>query len=173
MAQHAMKWEAGDVHTRTYWSEGVWAGLIAGAVFVMLEMFMVWALKSESPWGPPHMMAAMILGEGVLPPPGTPAPFDMGIMMAVMAVHIPLSIVYGLIGAWLVRRFDLGVALLIGAVFGWAIYIVNFLMIAPVMFPWFGMARGGISIFAHVVFGAVLTGAYIGLRARHRPPAAK
>jgi len=42
MAQHAIKWEAGDVHTRTYWSEGVWAGLIAGAVFVMLEMFMVW-----------------------------------------------------------------------------------------------------------------------------------
>jgi len=119
------------------------------------------------------MMAAMILGEGALPPPGTPAPFDMGIMIAAMAVHIPLSIVYGLIGAWIVHRFDLGVALLIGAVFGWAIYIVNFLMIAPVMFPWFGMARGGMSIFAHVVFGTVLTGAYIGLRGRHRPATAK
>ncbi len=173
MAQHAMKWEAGDVHTRTFWWDGVWAGLIAGAVFMMLEMFMVWALKGESPWGPPHMMAAMILGKGVLPAEGTYAPFDMGIMMTAMMVHIPTSIVFGLIGAWIVHRFDLSLALLIGAVYGWAIYILNFLIVAPVMFPWFGMARGGISIFAHVVFGAVLTGSYIALRGRHRAAMAR
>ena len=63
---------------------------------------------------------------------------------------------------------DLGWSLLLGAVFGWAIYIVNFLMVAPLIFPWFGMARGGISMFAHVLFGAVLTGSYTLLRGRHR-----
>ena len=173
MAQHALKWEGGDVHTRTFWWDGVWAGLIAGAVFIVLEMVMVWGLMGASPWGPPHMMAAMILGQGVLPPEGTYAPFDMGIMMAAMAVHVPLSIVFGLIGAWIVHRFDLAVALLVGAVYGWAIYILNFLIIAPVLFPWFGMARGGLSIVAHVIFGAVLTASYIALRGRHRPATAK
>jgi hypothetical protein len=159
-----MRWEAGDIHARTYWTDGVWAGLIAGAVFLMLEMFMVWAFQGQSPWGPPRMMAAMIMGEDVLPPPAT---FSFGIVMVAMMIHFALSIVYGLLGAWIVHRFDLGWALVIGAVYGWAIYVVNFLMIAPVMFPWFGMARGWISIFAHVVFGAVLTGSYVALRRRH------
>ena len=169
---HVMRWQGGDVHAKTFWWDGVWAGLIAGAAFMMLEMFLVWALKGESPWGPPHMMAAMVMGKDVLPPPGTWAPFSMTIMMVAMMVHAMLSIVYGLIGAWIVHRFDLGVALLIGAGYGFALYVLNFLIIAPVMFPWFGMARGGISIFSHVLFGAILTGAYVGLRSRHRPAAA-
>ena len=142
---------------------------MAGVAFMRLEMFLVWALKGESPWGPPHMMAAMVMGERVLPPPGIWAPFGMTIIMVAMMVHIVLSMVYGLIGAWIVHRFDLGIALLTGAVYGFALYVLNFLIIAPVMFPWFGMARGGISIFSHVMFGAILTAAYIGLRSRHRP----
>lgn len=165
MAQHAAQWQGGDVHTRTYWMDGVWAGIIAGAVFLMLEMLLVWAVKGESPWGPPRMIGAMVLGEGVLPPPAT---FDIGIVMMAMVIHFILSVAYGLLGAWMVHRFDMGVALLVGGVYGLAIYIVNFLMIAPVMFPWFGMARGGISIFAHIAFGVVLTGAYIALRNRRR-----
>ncbi len=165
MSQHAMKWEGGDVHAKTFWMDGVWAGLIAGVAFMMLEMFMVWAIKGESPWGPPRMMAAMLMGKDVLPPPAT---FDMGIMMVAMMIHLALSVVLGLVGAWIVHRFDMGIALAVGAAFGWAVYIVNFLVVAPIMFPWFGMARGAISIFAHVMFGAVLAAAYIGLRRRHQ-----
>lgn len=164
MAQHAAQWHGGDVHTKTFWIDGVWAGVIAGAAFMMLEMFLVWAVKGESPWGPPRMMAAMVLGEGVLPPPAT---FDIGIMMTAMMIHFALSVVLGLLGAWIVHRFDMGVALLIGAVYGLAIYIVNFLMIAPVAFPWFGKAPVGITIFTHIMFGAILTWAYILLR-NHR-----
>jgi hypothetical protein len=29
MAQHAAHWQSGDVHARTYWRDGVWAGIIA------------------------------------------------------------------------------------------------------------------------------------------------
>ena len=54
----------------TDWKAGAWAGLAAGAVFMMLEMGMVWMFLGQSPWGPPHMIAAMALGEDVLPPPG-------------------------------------------------------------------------------------------------------
>lgn len=167
MSQHTIDWQGSDVHARTYWSDGAWAGLIAGVAFMMLEMFLVWALQGQSPWAPPHMIAAMVMGEGVLPETGTYAAFDFGVVMVAMVVHLVLSVVLGLLGAWIVHRFDMGVALVVGAVYGWAIYIVNFLMVAPILFPWFAMARGGISIFAHVVFGAVLTGAYIMLRRRH------
>jgi uncharacterized membrane protein YagU involved in acid resistance len=148
----------------TDWKAGAWAGVIAGVVFVMLEMGMVWLAMGESPWAPPHMIAAMALGKDVLPPPGTWAPFDMKILIAAMLIHFPLSIAYGLIGAWLVHRFDWLGALVIGAAFGLAIYLVNFYLIAPVAFPWFEMARNWISVFAHAMFGAILGVSYIGLR---------
>lgn len=160
----AMTWQ-GDVHDKTFWIYGVWAGLIAGAVFMAAEMMLVWLIQGASPWGPPRMIAAIALGEEALPPP---ASFDLVIFVAAMLVHFVLSIVLGLVGAWLVHRFDLAAALGVGAVFGLAIYLVNFHLLVPAVFSWFVMARNPITIAAHILFGVVLTGAYIGLRARHR-----
>ena len=153
-----------ELHSVTDWKAGAWAGVIAGLVFVMLEMGMVWMFQGQSPWGPPHMIAAMALGKDVLPPAGTWAPFDVKIMMTAMMIHLPLSIALGLIGAWLVHRFDWAGGLMIGAGLGLAIYIVNFYAIAPAAFPWFEMGRNWIGAFSHVMFGAVLGVAYIGLR---------
>src|SRR5437867_3510416 len=65
----------------------------------------------------------------------------MTIMMVAMMVHIVLPILYGLVGAWIVHRFDLGVAVVIGAVHGFALYVLNRLVIAAVMFSSFAMAR--------------------------------
>ncbi|MGQ0650755.1 MAG: hypothetical protein ACT4P4_00585, partial [Betaproteobacteria bacterium] len=96
--------------------------------------------------------------------PGTYAPFNMGIVAVAMMVHTALSIAYGLFGGWLLHRFDWGTALLIGSAFGLAIYLVNFYVVAPVMFPWFEMARNATSTFAHVVFGGALGLAYVWLR---------
>ena len=153
-----------ELHTVTDWKAGVWAGLIAGLVFLMLEMGLVWMIQGQSPWGPPHMMAAMVLGKDVLPPMGIWAPFDLKIIMTAMMIHLPVSIAYGLIGAWLVHRFDWAGGLMIGAVLGLAVYIVNFYVVAPAAFPWFEMGRNWIGAFSHVMFGAILGGAYIGLR---------
>lgn len=157
-----------DLHAVTYWKAGAWAGVIAGVIFVMLEMGLVWLAQGQSPWAPPHMIAAMALGRDVLPEPGTWAPFDFGILLTAMLIHIPLSIVYGLAGAWLVHRFDWPGALAVGAAFGLAIYLVNFYPIAAALFPWFAMARNAVSVFAHVMFGAILGVSYIALRNRGR-----
>jgi hypothetical protein len=159
-----------ELHSFTDWRAGIWAGVIAGVVFMMLEMAMVWIFMGESPWAPPHMIAAMALGPGVLPGPDNPPGFAMGIMATAMVIHFALSVVYGLAGAWLVHRFDWTGALLIGAAFGLAIYLVNFYMIAPLAFPWFTMAQNWVSAFAHIAFGVALGGAYVALR---KPKAAK
>lgn len=163
---HAMTAPHDSLHGVTDWKAGAWAGVIAGFAFMMLEMAMVWMFMGQSPWGPPHMIAAMGLGKDVLPPPDAWAPFDTTIMLVAMMIHFPLSIVYGLIGAWLVHRFDWTGALMIGAAFGLAIYIANFHFIAPVAFPWFTMARNWVSIFAHIMFGVALGVAYVWLRNR-------
>ena len=166
---HAMTAPRDALHSVTDWKAGVLAGLIAGLVFVMLEMGMVWIFQGQSPWGPPHMIAAMALGKDVLPPPGAWAPFDVKIMMTAMLIHLPMSAVYGLIGAWLMHRFDWAGGLMIGAGLGLVIYVVNFYGIAPAAFPWFEMGRNWIGAFSHVMFGAVLGVAYIGLRKSRLP----
>lgn len=165
---HVMTAPRDELHSVTDWKAGAWAGVIAGLVFLMLEMVLVWMAQGQSPFGPPHMMAAMVLGKEVLPPPDTWAPFDLKIVMTAMMIHFPASIAYGLLGAWLVHRFDWAGGLMIGAALGLAIYIVNFYMIAPVAFPWFEMGRNWVGAFSHLMFGAVLAGAYIALR-RPRP----
>lgn len=130
---------------------GAVAGLIAGAVFMMMEMGLV-AMAGDSPWGPPRMIAAIVMGEGVLPPPAT---FDLMILMAAMAVHFLLSVVIGVGFAFVARRFGLVMAVVAGAILGLGLYIVNFYGFTTI-FPWFAMARNTISIVSHIAFGVAL-----------------
>lgn len=140
-----------ETSSRSHLKAGALAGLIAGAVFMMMEMGLV-ALSGGSPWGPPRMIAAIVMGEGVLPPP---ASFDLMIMMAAMAVHLMLSIVIGVGFAFIAKRFGLLMAVGVGAVVGLALYVLNFYGMTAI-FPWFAMARNTISIVSHIAFGMVL-----------------
>jgi hypothetical protein len=143
MAQEVMSWEA--AHHKTFWSDGVWPGLIAGVVFMSRcglhddgDAAHV-ARQGRKPMGAAAHDGGHGDGEEVLPPP---ASFEFASMMAAMMVHFVLSIIYGLIGAWIVHRLDFWAALLIGAVYGFAIYVVNFHVIVPTLFSWFVAARG-------------------------------
>jgi hypothetical protein len=150
------------LHGRADWKAAIWAGLIAGLVFLMVEMLLVWLVMGMSPWAPPRMMAAMVLGPEILPPP---ADFSLMAVMTAMVIHFPLSIVYGLILGWAVHRLEMGAALLAGAAFGLvAVFAVNFHLIAPMAFPWFVEAQNWISVLAHVLFGVVLAGSYVAMR---------
>ena len=142
----------------TNWSAAIKASLIAGVVFLILELALVATVGGESIWGPPRMIGAILLGEGVLPPPAT---FDLPSFVAALAVHFALSLIYGLIFALVADRagWSLGVASVVGLLFGLLLYAVNFYGMTAV-FPWFAMARNEISIFAHAMFGLVLGYSY-------------
>ncbi len=154
-------------HDKTDWSAAIWASVIAGIVFMMAEMLMVMIFMGQSPWGPPRMIAAMVMGQDVLPPPAT---FDIGIVMVAMMVHFALSIVLGLIAGWIVHRMSGTSALLVGGIFGLAVYFINFYLVAPVLFPWFTMAQNWVSLVVHLMFGLVFGGTYAALR-KHKPAA--
>ncbi len=141
---------------------GIVGGLVAGVVFMILEMLLVPLVGGGSAFGPPRMIAAIVMGEGVLPPPAT---FDASIFLVAMLVHFGLSMVLGIIFAVIFARRALSETAFIGigAAFGLAVYFVHFYGLTAI-FPWFEMARNWISIFAHIVFGAVL-GWWV---ARHR-----
>ena len=149
----------------------VWSGIVAGFVFVMIEMILIATVGGGSPWGPPRMMAAIIMGQSVLPPPAT---FDFGIMMVGMMIHFVLSVVLGFVLGWVISKWRLGTgaAIIAGIVFGLLVYLVNFYGLTAV-FPWFSNARNAITVFAHIVFGGVLGWVYHAIAAKHwgRPAA--
>lgn len=134
----------------------IWAAFIAGATFMMMEMIMVPVFMGGSPWGPPRMIAAIGMGEGVLPPPAT---FDITIMMVAMLIHFGLSLILAFLFAFIARGRTVAVATGLGVIFGIVVYLISFYGMTAI-FPWFVMARGWVSISAHVIFGAVLGWAY-------------
>jgi uncharacterized membrane protein YagU involved in acid resistance len=138
------------------WRAAVLAGVISGFIFLILELVMVPLFLGDSAWAPPRMIAAIVMGEGVLPPPGT---FDLGVVLVAMLVHFPLSIIYAIVLAFVIARMSVGISLGVGAAFGLLLYLVNFYGFTA-LFPWFAMARNWVQIFAHVTFGVVAAWAY-------------
>ena len=134
------------------------ACVIAAVVFLMAEMAMVALIEGQSPFGPPRMMAAIVMGRDVLPPPAT---FDLGIMTVAMMVHLALSVVLGIIWGLIhsTRGLSRWVAVGVAAVFGLLVYAVNFYGFTA-LFPWFEMARGTVSAVGHAIFGIALGWAY-------------
>ncbi len=134
------------------------AGLFAGLVFLVLEMIMVPLFLGGSPWGPPRMIGAMALGEGVLPPPAT---FDLMVVMVAMLIHFALSVVLAIGMGFVIGRMSMEMALGVGAAFGLVLYLVNFYLIPSLgLFTWFEGARNWVSIFTHIVFGVLVAWAY-------------
>lgn len=138
------------------WKAAIWSGIIAGAVFMMLEMVLVPVFLGGSPWGPPRMIAAIAMGKEVLPPPDS---FALVPLMVAMMIHLVMSIVLAAILGVIVGRLGTAAALMAGAVFGLVLYLVNFYGMTAV-FPWFAMARNWVTIFAHVMFGVVAALSY-------------
>lgn len=142
-----------------HWKAAVYSGLIAGLVFLILEMILVPLVSGMSAWAPVRMMAAILLGQEALPAAGEPATFGFGVLVAALVVHFVLAAIYGSILSLLDFRFEEWAAVVMGAVFGLVIYWVNFYGFTAV-FPWFEMARGWLSIVTHIVFGVVAAWTY-------------
>jgi hypothetical protein len=138
------------------WKAATLSGIIAGAVFLILALVLVPVLLGGSPWGLPRMIAAIILGDGVL----TPVTFSAGIVLTAVGVHFVLSIIYAFIFALFLGRLQLGPALLAGLGGGLLLYLVNFYGFT-VLFPWFATVRSWVVILDHLVFGVVTAWSYV------------
>jgi hypothetical protein len=88
-----------------------------------------------------------------------PDTFDPTVVSTAVAVHMILAIVYGVILAFLIQRLDTGMAVVGGALFGLALYFINFYGFTR-WFPWFADARDWISIFTHIVQSGLMAYLY-------------
>lgn len=131
------------------WRAAILAGVIAGVGFAALEMTLNTLLLEGPVARQIRMVAAVILGEEVLSPA---ADFDWRILLAALAVHLTLSILYAIVLAWIILRLSVGIAEVVGLVFGLLLFLLNFYGLVA-YFPWFREGRDWISVVTHLAFG--------------------
>jgi hypothetical protein len=156
-----------EVRQLVDWSAALWAGLMAGAVFLGFNLFVTPALAGGNAWVMVRLIASVIMGEGVLAPPAT---FDGAALAAALGVHFSLSVAFSLLLAAVIHRWGLIVGVLGGGLFGLALYSINFYSLTY-FFPWFFAMRSTPLVLSHVLFGALAGGIYESLEVEEFAPA--
>ncbi|WP_354685451.1 hypothetical protein [Cupriavidus necator] len=147
------------------WRAAVVAGLIAGAVYMVLELLTARFLLYQGAWGTVKMVAAIILGREAL----SADAFNWTVVLSAFTVHFALSIILSAVLAMILSSFRLdssmALASVAGIVFGVVVYMINFYVFGR-YFNWFDEARGWESLFAHALFGLVAADVYCNLERR-------
>ena len=147
------------------WSAAIWAGIVSGVIFLVINMILT-AIYVGSPWVITRLIASIVMGEGVLPPPAT---FDPAIFVVSLIIHFLLSIIFACILAIILHRWGLLVGIIGGALFGLALYFINFYTFS-IIFPWFFPMRSWIMVLSHIVFGVLAGGIYEALEVEEFVP---
>jgi hypothetical protein len=159
---HAHSWER---RTPDWVAAGV-AGLAAGAVLMVMELFWPTFSGSSTPWATAHRVAAILIGPDALQTNG----YSLGVVVAALFTHYFLGVAFGMLLSMVIAPMHLdssnSMALVTGAVFGLLLYLVNFYVVERV-FPWFAELRGWSTLVAHLVFGMTAAVLYRMLE-RHR-----
>ncbi len=138
---------------------GAIAGLVAGLVFALFEIVLALATQSAPAFFVPlRMIGAVLLGPEPSPSFSLLNPGSAG-----LTIHIALSAVYGgMFGAITALLPNTAVQrtpglLIAGSLFGLALWLANFYVIAPAVFPEFSAPAPLTQLVAHTVcFGAAL-----------------
>lgn len=145
--------EKGARSRRSSWLvNGLMMGVVAGIVFILFEMIMA-AILGDGFFAPLRMIGAIVLGpDALLPTYSVTVAALVGIV-----VHLVLSGTFGLIFGLIASSIRFvrasGLSLVIAAtVFGILLWLVNFYVIAPMAFPWFGMANPYVQFVSHAFF---------------------
>ncbi len=154
------------------WRAAVSAGLLAGGLTLLLRMILWSTVTGGSPWTPFHHSAAILLGQEVFTPTSPP---EFGILAVGMLVHMGLSLFYTIVLAFIIHRWGLVVGIVGGALFGLAVYVINYYSLT-LFYPWYSPLRSWLVLAFHVFFGATAGGLYEGLErdiyVLDEPPAA-
>lgn len=149
---HPHRWE----RRLPNWQAAAAAGFAAGAVLMVLELTWAATMSAQGPWRIPHLVAALVLGPDILK--SGAVTFSLPVVALALATHYVLGIVFGLVLGFIIAGFhydtSLGMVQILGAVFGFLLYLVNFHGVTT-FFPWFAELRGWGTLMAHLTFGVI------------------
>ena len=147
------------------WAAAATAGLVGGAVLMVLELLWSTTVTGASPWRTSHLIAGIVMGPDTL----QSSAFSIGVVAVALATHYVLGVVFGLALATIIAGFhyesNAVVLQLIGVVFGSALYLLNFHGMAY-FFPWVAELRSWATFIGHLIFGLTVVLAYPQLERR-------
>lgn len=158
-----MEQRATHVRYLVDWRAALWAGLISGAIFLVVSMVLS-AIVLGTPWVVPQIIASLVMGPEVLPPPNT---FNAGVFAVALVVHAVMSVIFGSLVAIVIHRWGMLVGFVGGALLGLALYGVTFYAVSELVLPWVFIMRSWIMLVSHVVFGAAAGTIYEALEVEH------
>jgi hypothetical protein len=138
------------------WRAAVIAGLVAGGLTMLLWMLLLTMTTGGTIWAPFHHVAAILLGEGALTPSQA---INTQVVLTGIVIHLFLAVIYALVLAFIIHRWGLVVGIIGGALFGLALYIINYYTFTA-LYPWFFPLRSWIALVGHIVFGGLAGGIY-------------
>jgi uncharacterized membrane protein YagU involved in acid resistance len=142
---------------------GVIGGVAAGMVFAGVTMWFAQSTGGSAAM-PLHMISTVVHGDEAMQAGTTNAALGA-------VVHLLLSALFGIVFALVVPRFRTnGTVAIAGTLYGLLLYVVNFVILAPLAFPAFRGANQPFEVFAHIVFGTLLSFAFFGSGARRGEP---
>lgn len=123
-------------HSSRFWLAAFYAGMAAGILSTIAQILLWWLFWDSLPsilYRDARFVAAVILGQGVLPPPAT---LDWQVMLIATWIHFGLSIIYAIVLSWLIHRLDIKNSLIAGGLYGLVIFTINmygFVIIFPLV----------------------------------------
>ena len=136
------------------------ASLLAGTALLIVMGFIGVVGYDESPWRLLRAIAAVLRGPDVLDDADE---FDLAIVATGLALFYALSTLYGVALSFLLGDSPRRYAMAIGVAYGFALYSAVFHGLAA-RYPWLAAYRTIDTLIAHVLFGALLAGAYCAFR---------
>jgi uncharacterized membrane protein YagU involved in acid resistance len=142
---------------------GAVGGVAAGLVFTAVTMWFAHSTAGKAEM-PLRMISTIVKGDQAMAA-GTTSP-ALGV-----GVHVVLSALFGILFALAVPRFRTnGTVALAGTAYGLLLYVVNFLVLTPLVFTTFKAANQPFEVVAHLVFGTLLSFAFFGSGVRRGEP---
>ena len=167
---------AGTRRLDTGWwiKHGIIGGII-GAIGMMMAEMIIAAILGMDAFQPPRMIAGMVLGQRAMEP-STPTTTAAPIGML---VHMLLSIIFGLIFAWIVSAVpalrSTAAVIVAASFYGLLLWLINFYVIAPPAgWVWFPTKTNPVQQFiSHVFAYGTVLGIYLDrvLASRRQPVA--
>lgn len=139
---------------------GLGYGVVAGVIFGAMEMVGA-ALMGDPMVMPLKMFASVVAGKDALMAGGA------GILLLGVIVHLALSAIFGVVYAGLDAGFarnkvrSYGAQSAFGIAFGFALWLVNFQIIARLAYPWFLGSPQLLQAMMHAFFFGLPLGLFI------------
>lgn len=145
------------------WRAAVIAGIVAGIIFLVVNMGLSGRLLGNAQL-PLQLSAAMVMGAEVLPPA---VGLGGGVFATGIVIHLVLSVLFACVIAFCLHRWGIWVGILGGALFGLALYSINYYFMSG-FFPGLAPLRGWLMALSHIIFGACAGGIYEALERDRR-----